>query len=359
MTKRGAGVRSTLTRRTFLSGSAALVAAHGVAFTSSCAQEGPTPSRSTSGSRALSPFTFLAIVPPNSLTFAPELLADAAGYFADEGLNVTFELTRGSAQALQLILADKAPLTRISQIDGMRAAANRAAPLMNVGTVIKNSTIRYVSSERAPLLGPADFVGKTVGIPSEGGSSDLELDLILAASGIDPQRVARQVVGLAPGVFDLVEQGRIAGYAVSIDTAKLLKQRRSTAVVFNPGELIASGGQMYVTSRNSLTLNREDIAKYLRAVRAAIEFMINDERFDRTLEILREKYSFEALEHTFIAKESLNEYVAAWTSWGRERVLLTDAERWAMGYQELVRAGLVAEGPNAERWFTNELMEPF
>src|SRR5690606_20820391 len=105
-------------------------------------------------------------------------------------------------------------------------ASNRGAPLMNVGTAVKESTIRFVSTTDAPLREPEDFVGKTVGIPSEGGETETTLDLLLRSSGIDPGAVTRQVVGVGPGVFNLVEQGRIAGFAVSIDTAKILEKQR-------------------------------------------------------------------------------------------------------------------------------------
>ena len=344
-------------RRRLLRGRMALVAAAAVLVISSCGGEAPPAGQAQSESEPLTPFTFLAILPPNSLTFAPELLADAAGYFADEGLDVTLELTRGSAQAIQLVLADRAPLTRISLIEGMRAAANRGAPLVNVGMVIKDSTIRYVSSDQDPLLEPENFVGKLIGIPSEGGSSELELDLFLAASGVDPESVSRQVVGLTPGVFNLVEQGRIAGYAVSIDTAKVLEQQQSAAVVLNHGEFMSAGGQFYVTSRNGLAQHGEAIAKYLRAVHAAIQFMADDDEFERTLEILRENYSFDALNDTAVAKESLREYVNVWTLAGHENLLVTDPGRWARGYEELVGAGLAEEGEDPAEWFTNEFVE--
>ena len=95
-----------------------------------------------------------------------------------------------------------------------------AAPILNIGTVIKESTIRLVSSAQAPLREPKDCVGKVIGIPSEGGESETTLDLLLASSGIEPESVQRQVVGVGPGVFNLVEQGRISGFIVSIDTAK-------------------------------------------------------------------------------------------------------------------------------------------
>ena len=297
------------------------------------------------------------ILPPQSLTFAPELLADAGGYFDAHGLDVTFEITRGSSQAVQLVLAGRAPLTRISQIEGMRAAANRNAPLVNVGMVFKGSTIRYVSHRTDPLLEPADFVGKMIGIPSEGGSSELELDLFLAASGVDRGSVRRQVVGLTPGVFNLVEQGRISGYAVSIDTAMILERRQENAVVLNPGEYIRSGGQFYMTSKAGLEQNREAIRRFLAAVHDALEFMVADEGFDRTLEVLRSKYSFDGLNDSDVAKASLAEFRSVWTAGGRENLLLTQPERWATGYRELVAAGLAEPGKMPAEWFTNELVE--
>src|SRR5690606_4148862 len=142
-----------LSRRSFLGGSAAL-ATCGATMLGACSSGDPAGDATATGRLSL---TFLTILPPQTLTFAPELLADAGGHFADHRLDVKFELTRGSAQAVQLVLAGRAPLTRISQIEGMRAAANRGAPLVNVGMVFKDSTIRYVSSRTEPLLAPEDF----------------------------------------------------------------------------------------------------------------------------------------------------------------------------------------------------------
>jgi NitT/TauT family transport system substrate-binding protein len=351
MSDAGSPGRRAVSRRSFLGGSAAF-AACGSSLLAACSGD---PSGAASSSGRL-PLTFLTILPPASLTFAPELLADAAGFFVDHGLDVTFELTRGSAQAVQLVLAGRAPLTRISQIEGMRAAANRGAPLVNVGMVFKDSTIRYVSSAANPLLEPSDFVGKMIGIPSEGGSSELELDLFLAASGIERSSVRRQVVGLTPGVFNLVEQGRIAGYAVSIDTAKILERQQEGAVVLNPGEYMQSGGQFYMASRAGFEQHREAIGRFVAAVHDALEFMLADDDFEETLEILRSKYSFDGLNDPLIAKDSLREYTSVWTAGGRENLLLTVPERWTAGYEELVAAGLAESGESPEQWFTNELV---
>lgn len=300
--------------------------------------------------------TFLAVLPLTTLTYAPELLADAGGYFADQGLDVSFQSTRGTAQAIQLVFAGSAPLTRIGQIEAMTHIVNSAAPILNVGTVIKESTIRIVSSAQAPLREPKDFVGKLIGIPSEGGESETTLDLLLASSGIEPDRVERQVVGVGPGVFNLVEQGRIAGFIVSIDTAKILERQMQGVVALRPGDFIESGAQLYMLARDDLAKNRDLAGKYLRSIDAALKFMIADDGFDKTLQIMRRKYSFATLQDTEVAKDSLREYVRVWTSAGESNVLRTVPERWQRGYEELVRAGRVEAGKDPSAWFTNELV---
>jgi NitT/TauT family transport system substrate-binding protein len=302
------------------------------------------------------PVTFLAVVPFTTLTYAPELYADSAGYFADQGLTVDFQSTRGSAQAIQLVLAGSAPLTRIGQIEAVSHIVNSDAPLLNVATVVKESAIRIVSAANAPLNEPKDFVGKLLGIPSEGGESETTLDLLLASAGIEPASIERQVVGVGPGVFNLVEQGRIAGFMVSIDTATILAQQMQNAVVLNPGNFIEAGAQAYTIARDDLDENRLIVRKYLDAIRAAIDFVVADDGFDETLRTIRSKYSFATLEDDSVAKASLREYVRAWTKEGPAYIMRTNEETWRRGYEELVRAGRLPAGKNPSEWFTNELV---
>lgn len=339
----------SINRRDFVRGSAAALTAGGVStLMVGCGAEAPTSGRTA--------IDFLAILDPEGLTFAPELMGIAGGYFADQGLEVTLQRTRGSAPAIQQVIAGGAPITRIEQVEGVIHLANRQIPIRNVGTVIKKSAIRFVSSGNAPIREPQDFVGKLIGIPSEGGSSDKTLDLVLSSAGIDPESVERQVVGTAAGIFDLIERGQIGGYAVSIDVANILARTRENVVRLSPGDFVASGAQFYMVSEDGVTEHADTIRKYLAATRAAIEFIADDDGFDRTLEILRSRYSFATLTETEIAKASLAEYVDIWTVEGRENILRTNPATWKQGYDELVQAELAESGHDTAAWYTNAFL---
>ena len=43
-----------------------------------------------------------------------------------------------------------------------------------------------MSDKKAPLTKPADLKGKRIGIPSEGGTSETTLDLLIASDGLTP-----------------------------------------------------------------------------------------------------------------------------------------------------------------------------
>jgi NitT/TauT family transport system substrate-binding protein len=340
--------RATSTRREFLRDSAATLTAGTTGFVLIGCSDSSTHGRT--------PVDFLAILDPQGLTFAPELLGIAGGYFADQGLEVTLQQTRGSAPAIQSVLAGGAPLTRIEQVEGVIHLANRRVPITNVGTIIKESAIRFISSSSAPIREPRDFVGRLAGIASLGGSTEKTLDLMLANAGIDPASIERQVVGPSAGNFVLVERGDIHCYAISIDVSKILERERADIVILNPGDFTAASSQFYMVSNDGLLAHRETIRRYLAAVHAAITFMADDSGFDRTLEILRQQYSFATLQDTEIAKASLTEYVRIWTAEGRDNVLRTVGESWRRGYDELVAAGLAEGGHDPSAWFTNELV---
>lgn len=344
-----------MSRRRFMGRSAATLfaLAGGGAVLSACGGGGAT-SSSEKGKTAV---TFLTILPVENLTFTPEMVASAGGHFADQGLDVTFEATQGSAPAIQTVLAGGAFITRIDEMETMVAAANKGAPLRSIGTAIRRSSIRWVSSGDDPISKPEDFRGKTIGIPSEGGSSEWTLDLVLSTAGIDPKEVPRQVVGITPGTFGLVEKGRVAAYAVGLDTSLLVKKQHPDAVVFDPGTVLDAGAQVYVTTPPALDENRDVLERYLAAVRKAMEFVLADTSGDKTIELIKSKFEVAALADTEVAKESLRSYTDLWTGdLGKAKLLHTPKTEWQAAYKELTATGLVKGGQDPTKWVTNTLV---
>jgi NitT/TauT family transport system substrate-binding protein len=344
---------SVFSRRSFLTRSAVTVAAAAAApsFLAACGSE-------ATGSGGSEKVTFLSYLPLETLSLTPELLGVAGGHFARHGLDVELQPVKGSPQAMQTLLAGTAPISRIGQIDLMTAVADSNQPIINIGTLNRGSSLRFIySKSKHPLEQPSDFVGQTMGVPSEGGTSDKVVSLMLASAGIDPEQTQRQVVGLTPGTFELVQQGRIVGYVVSIDTATIVETQSPDAGVFDPGRYVKSDSQVYVTTKDALGSESETLRAFMAGIRDSVAALVADTSFDETIKQLRTMYSFATLDDDAIAKRSLEQLRQTWIGPDPSKPLLvTQAEAWKAGYDELAAAGLAKPGADPTPWFDNSLL---
>lgn len=346
---------STFSRRSFLARSAATMAAaaSGPVLLTACGSPAAS-SGSGGGGEAV---TFLSYLPLETLSLTPELLAVTGGHFAKHGLDVTLQPVKGSPQAMQTLLADKGIITRLGQIDVMTAVAEAGQPLVNIGTLTRGSSLRFLYSKNNPLTKPEDFVGKTMGVPSEGGTSDKVVSLVMANGGLDPSKVTRQVVGLTPGTFTLVQQGRLVGYVVSIDTANVVLSQHDDAAVFDPGTIVKSDSQVYVATKNAIAKSSKTLKAFLAGIDDAVSAISADKSLDKTLESLRGEYSFASLDDDEIAKTSLRELHKLWTGGDKSKpLLMTDEAEWVKGYTELTSAKLAKAGADAASWVDNSLL---
>ena len=301
--------------------------------------------------------TFLNILPLESLTFTPELVASSCGYFDKHKLNVTFQTTQGSAQAIQTVLAGGALITRVGDMETMVAAGEKHAPLVNVGQINKTGTIRFVSDKSDPIKSAGDLKNRLMGTPSEGGTSEIIIKVAAASAGINPADVKTQVVGLAPGVFDLVKSGRIGGYVVSLDTAVALQKQQPDAVVYSPSDDVQSGGQVYVTSKDQSgdKTKQTQLRNYLAAIKDAVQFVEKDKAngFAETIKCLS-KYNIPTLKDPEVGKAALTQYVESWTAAGDDQIARTVPAQWKKVYGEMSGAGFVSKGQNPQDWYTND-----
>jgi NitT/TauT family transport system substrate-binding protein len=350
---------SSLSRRAFVGrATGALAATSGLTTVlAACGGDDDEPSSGGgSKSRGTEDVVFLNIVPLD-LSFCAEILADMNGYFKKEGLKVKYESTRGSAPALQAIISGSALITRAGAIETIRAVADKGAPLLNVATQMHASTLTFVSTKEKPLTKPADWRGKRMGIPSEGGTSENVLDLVLAAGKVPLDSVERQVVGLTPGTFELVKKGRVAGYVVGTVNSVIFEQQHPEAYLFDTNKYVKDA-QIYLVSQKASREKRDTIQGYLRAIKRASDEVLSDrdKKYATTLKTIRGKYEFPELENDELAVGVMEKVIGTWIAEGEENVLKTVPETWKQTYDQLIPVDLVGPGKDPQKWFTNDFV---
>lgn len=298
--------------------------------------------------------TFLNILPLTSLSYSAEMVADTGGFFKKNCLDVSFQTTQGSAQAIQTIIAGKALLTWVGTAETMVDNA-KGAPVVTVAIKEPNTEL-FVSSKKDPVTKASQLKGKLIGLPSAGGTSATILKLALSSAGLKESDVKTQVVGLAPGVYNLVESGRIAAYAVSLDTAILLQQQHSDAVVLNPANRASDINFITSKSQANDPKKADQIRRFLKALHEAELFIANDQQndFSKTIDLISSKYKVPTLENKDIRVGVLKKYVAAMTFQGKDNMLRVVPANWKKAYQLVVKAGLVKPGLDPSKWYTNK-----
>jgi NitT/TauT family transport system substrate-binding protein len=343
-----------LTRRSFMGRAAGVVAASSVpgALIAACGEDEET----GGGSGGVEEVVFLTIIPLN-LGFITELIGDINGHFKKEGLKVKIQSTRGSAQAIQSVLQGSALLSRVGAIESAVAIAKQNAPLISIAMQWHKSPIGFASAKDAPLQKPEDWRGKKMGIPSEGGTSEWTLDLMLASGGVPLDSVERQVVGFSPGTFDLVKKGRIDGYVIGSVEIVRFKEEVPDAVVVDPSKYLKEG-QCYVTSKRSVAEKKDQLQAYMNATKAATDDVLadRDNDFKKIIAAVRKKHDFPELKDDAIAQGVMKQQVDAWFYAGEENLLQNVPENWQQVYDQLVDVKLAPGGKDPKPWYTNEFV---
>jgi NitT/TauT family transport system substrate-binding protein len=304
----------------------------------------------------------VSFLPLESFTFTPEMYAYSAGIFEKHGLDVQLQPVQGTAAAIQSVIGGASPITRVSTVDVL-PGMEEGQPISAVGTMAYRSNLRVISTKDNPIEDAADMAGATIGMGSIGGTSEKMLNFALDDAGVARDSVTRQAVPVTAATYELVKQGQLDGYIVSLDTAIAISNQNDDAVASPAGLVDAPERQVWITT----TANTEDPAKseqitaFLAAIKEATQELIDDSEndFANVLETLREgEFTFAALEDDAIAVEALKTYTTeTWIdSSGAVGLLENDDAAWTDIYDSYVAGGLLSGGAEPDKWITSDLL---
>ncbi len=214
---------------------------------------------------------------------APFLLALHAGYFEEEGLNVTIDQGEGSAATVTRIMggAYDAGFGDINAIIQNAAARPGEAPVM-VYQLWNRPPFAIVTPKTAGIETPADFEGKTLG-GAQGTPTTRLFPVFAELNGVDLDKVGQE--NMAPNLQEpMMIRGDIDGAFVFTSTSwfNLIANRQDPANDFNWFNFEDYGMDLYsnglMVSRDLLANNPEAVAGLVRAVnRATMEVAVNQD----------------------------------------------------------------------------------
>lgn len=300
----------------------------------------PTPTRVVVG---------LGYIP--SVQFAPFYVAQAKGFFAEEGLQVEFQ--HGfETDFLKLAGTNEIPFAVAS---GEQVILGRAQglPVTYVLRWYRKFPVVVFALAEKGLAQPTDLEGKRVGIPGLFGASLVAWKALVYATGLDETKVTLDSIGFTQAAA--VSEGRVdAALDYSVNGPVQLRLADRPVTVFPVSDYFDLPSNGLVTNEQTIQQNPALVQKMTRAVLRGLRYTLDnpDEAFAISLQAVPEAGGPNEAVNRAIFDASLD----LWEAPG-EGLGLSSMEMWKAAAQFMADVGLVDRVLPAESLFTNRFVE--
>lgn len=231
---------------------------------------------------ALLPMTFMpGYKPQANLPFVGAYVAQAKGFFYEEGLDVTIEHSAGQGQHLQLLAAGAVHVTTQDAAVLLQRRADPGLPLVSIALIGQKGQQAYAALKSSGINSPKDWEGHTVGYK---GTPPPDLFSLIDAAGADRSKIELVNVGFDPR---LLTEGKIDVYPVyKSNEPYMIGTWGYDLNLWSAEDFgVPSMGLTYVTSEEILQTQPEMLAKFLRACLRGIQYTADypDEAIEITL----------------------------------------------------------------------------
>jgi NitT/TauT family transport system substrate-binding protein len=175
-------------------------------------EETPSASAPSSGSSETQETQKVELLLPyqESIFFLGELMAQAKGYFAEEGLEVEALPSDGGGIVVQQLIAGKVKFA-VTSPEPLMIAASKGAEIRGVAETDRGTIQITAPSDGAQSL--EDLRGKKLGITEAGGGEVGFVKLVLEKAGLTDDVELLPVGAGGPAVYHALKNGRIAAYS--------------------------------------------------------------------------------------------------------------------------------------------------
>lgn len=116
-----------------------------------------------------------------------EIVAQAEGFYADEGLDLTIEPGGPSVDGVAMVASGQADIGQLSSSPSLMLAVSEGIPVKAFATGAQEHPYTFFSLPDTPLESPEDFAGLHVGTQATG---EILLDALLAANDMSRDDIA-------------------------------------------------------------------------------------------------------------------------------------------------------------------------
>jgi NitT/TauT family transport system substrate-binding protein len=245
---------------------------------SACSSASSSTTTSTSSNKGSNALTSITIGLPNSSpSFANSdvAVAQAEGYFRQEGLSVQVDNLSSGVPVVQGVVGGSLQIGA-SSIEPVVNAAAQGAPVQIIGSYANKLTVDMVTTKG--ITTPAQLRGKRLGIQQVGAFREVMTRMVIEGAGLTTSDVTYVPSSSSAYISELLVGEIQSGVLQEEQTLKALKKDSSLHVLVNfdqahPNYFYGA----YVVSKSWLAANESTAEKFLTAITLAHRFMYNNE----------------------------------------------------------------------------------
>lgn len=283
---------------------------------------------------------------PN-IQFAPFYVADQRGYFAEEGIEVTFE-SMFEDQSVPLVGTNELQFAIVSA-EQVILARNQGLPVVYVVKWWDKFPIAIVAKTEAGIDSPVDLAGRTVGLPGLYGASYIGLRALLNTQGFEEADINLETIDFTQVqslATDTVEA--VVVYANN-EPIQLTSQGYDISII-NVSDYVNLASNGLATNETVISEQPELVRAMARAMLRGLADVLADP--DAAYQV--------ALEYveTLSADDTVQSDVllASIEMWRTERPGASDLAAWEATQEVLLSMGMLAEPIDLDAAFTNEFI---
>lgn len=268
---------------------------------------------------------------PN-VQFAHFYLAAEKGFFADEGLDVTFDYNFENDVVQRIASKNKIEFA-LASADSILLARAQGLPVKAVMSTSQEFPVAFMSKSTLPLATPADLKGKVIGIPGRFGASYIGLQALLYAGGLTEADVTIQEVGFNQVPVLLSDKVQIiSGYA---NNEPIQLAAQGTAVnVLRVADFYPMASDQLIVNEALIGTEKDVVTKFTRALQKGMQAVSDDPAaaYTTSLKYIPEAKPSDQAVTTDVLKATITMWKANTSTFG-----LVQPAQWAKTH-ELLRA---------------------
>jgi NitT/TauT family transport system substrate-binding protein len=294
---------------------------------------------------------YLMPAPATLPSFIPWVLAQQRGYYAKEGLNVTFQVAKGGVDVSVQVGAGNAPVgggigetTIITRAQGI--------PSKVVAVLGGGAFTQLVVHDGQGISGPKDLKGKTVTVLAYQDTSYYSLLGMLASVGLTKHDLDIEAAGPS-GIWQLFAAGKAQAMAGTVNWALDARDAGAKIRIYRSDKYFPSMAQAIIASDVMIRTRPELIRKLVRATLKGMQDVM--QQGDAVVPDYLSAVPTMKPKEGFVREvvSLYNEYVYA----GQKVIGAMDPERLARVQKFYVVQDIVARESPLDQLYTNQFIQ--